>query len=689
MSQPGREFRLQWKTAVNEFTVQVSIYETDFLIGDSDTPEVILLQASKDPLIFSTVDNDRNKYTKIRAKEAKITFESGDYDINTFFDGADNKWLVVITLPDTSVTLFKGFLILNDMQQAFMPDPQTVTLTATDRLGSLKDVALLNQSGDVHTGKNLLSIFYADCFKLTGLDLEHRVQYNLREITSPSFHFFWKNYLDALTFEDEVGTLENAYSVLEKMNGWMAFSTQYKGEWFTKRIDEFTNDGSVASWVALFDSGGNFTSISNSVTYNQNIGALTSQRWARADQLLGSDRPNDNAKLTFRYETPKELPCNNDFDRGDVNFPYSGGGYTAYDLDCWTLYENRPLVTSTTSAAFIRRAFNANGTETERFVTIAIATALIEQILVSSLIEVQELDKFDFSFDARYNGQVETTPGFMRINLGQVHLIAHDGTYYTLRGGSSANIAEWVECDSNFNTFQRFFVWEGDGADDHTQWKNVGFWTGQECPPIPKAGYIRLCFTHQNKVNEFELQISSLRFELIPYIDGSYRKFTGHFNKVKRSDTGYLANKDEQVYLDDMPHPVYKGSIFRFNSDISRYVLTTQYFDYSKDPLASVQQRFSWWQAFDVWNQYKAGSRILEGSILGLNDTNPPDVVHQYIILSADGSIIPNLLPRTYMCVGFEQNWKTEEWRGAFIECYNGQVGREYDDEHQLKYLTN
>ncbi|MGL6282662.1 MAG: hypothetical protein ACRC2J_09680, partial [Microcoleaceae cyanobacterium] len=156
MSQYGREFRLEWKTAVNEFTVRVSIYETDNLIPDTDIPEVINLQAASNPLVYRTIDNDRNKFTAIRSKQAQISFITGDYDINTFFDAPDNKWLCVITLPATGNTLFRGFLETADISQPYLPDPVIVTLTASDKIGYLRDIKLIDILGNVPTGKILL-----------------------------------------------------------------------------------------------------------------------------------------------------------------------------------------------------------------------------------------------------------------------------------------------------------------------------------------------------------------------------------------------------------------------------------------------------------------------------------------------------------------------------------------------------
>jgi hypothetical protein len=71
------------------------------------------------------------------------------------------------------------------------------------------------------------------------------------------FHWYDVVYLDAKTFESEIGESENCYTVLEKILGEDCFITQWKGNWWIFRLDEMENN---PVYVAEFDLVGTYIS---------------------------------------------------------------------------------------------------------------------------------------------------------------------------------------------------------------------------------------------------------------------------------------------------------------------------------------------------------------------------------------------------------------------------------------------
>lgn len=111
-------------------------------------PVIIPLQMDGDPLHISVIDNDEDKFTPIRSKQAEIKIKTGNgIDINTFCEGEDQRYYVEIFVDD--LVIFRGFLMIPDMQQDFMPDPNVLLLTATDNLSLLKDIGLVNEIDEV------------------------------------------------------------------------------------------------------------------------------------------------------------------------------------------------------------------------------------------------------------------------------------------------------------------------------------------------------------------------------------------------------------------------------------------------------------------------------------------------------------------------------------------------------------
>lgn len=140
MSQPGLIYRMRFKN-IEGSIILTWIYPTDIIVPDGDPQEIIELTAGGRPLVIGASNNDEDKFTPIRSKSAQITFVSDSasgLDSSTFSDGSDSLWRVHVWNEDTGDTIFQGFLMLADNQQPFQPDPQYVTLTATDHLAALK-----------------------------------------------------------------------------------------------------------------------------------------------------------------------------------------------------------------------------------------------------------------------------------------------------------------------------------------------------------------------------------------------------------------------------------------------------------------------------------------------------------------------------------------------------------------------
>jgi hypothetical protein len=165
-----------------------SLGEHDITFENITTPEIIALQMAGDPLHISIVDNEEDKFTPIRSKQAEIKLLTGNgIDLNTFCEGEDQRYYVEIFVD--SLIIFRGFMMIPDMQQDFLPHPNELIITATDNVSS-------------------------------------------------SLHFYEVIYLDAKTFEKDISVSEDFYSILQKILLEDSVLFQCKGEWYIVRIDE-------------------------------------------------------------------------------------------------------------------------------------------------------------------------------------------------------------------------------------------------------------------------------------------------------------------------------------------------------------------------------------------------------------------------------------------------------------------
>lgn len=756
---PVTEYRLEWDTMPVQTTageviatqqMRVSIFDNDNLIPDDQITNVIPLipSATDSPLIISIIDNDEDKYTPIRGKQATIKFLSDSslfQEMATFSDSSDNRWYVEIKDITNTLTIFVGFLMLPDMQQLFQPDPVVVELTASDHLGILKDIPLTDFNEDVPIGKYTMAALISYCLRKTGLSLYWTAINNLRhgggeriatnvnfnatgnvitvdffigffyvgmplqidsasndmntivtEIVSStqirvadtlvnetatiynvtftdlsSADHFYELYNDTKTYEDEIGTLINCYEVLEKILGEDCFLTQHLGKWWIVRIDEYDSN---LMYPGEFDPDGTFIEFGDPIDVSLSIGDADLLRFCNADQLLRSGRPHDWIKETFRYEYPIETVCNIDFDRGTGAGPVGSPSETVeQELDCWEFLREGATPAGLDTAPFagsygVLRKLYEFGYEKSRYIA-EVTAGGFRHYFKSAGISLEQGDKIELGYDFR----LSTSETMTNMFTAHVRLIGDDGFVYDWDYDEPTGISFWNQKTTSDPIFDNMFRTDWAGATT-TDWHSIS----AVSEPLPVSGdvYIRLV----NGSVTIELQFSNLTLDVVPFINGSYQKYTGHYNKVERSAIGYHATRDNQVYLGDSPRKLIKGGMFILVDGI--YQLTTQFYvavpGDSRPP-----NRYGYFQAFSVWNQYRLAYRIISGSVLGLG-INPPDVIHKYIL--SDSNL--NTTAKFFILISYNQNWKTGIWTGVFLEVFDSNVGKIYNNQHEFKYIS-
>lgn len=783
MAQFGRIYRLSWNTVPSvlreDLTIPaqvmvVNIYDTENLIEDFQTPEVIQLQADADPLVIKIINNDEDKFSPIRAKQAEISFKSktnlNQYS-STFADASDHRWKVEITADGEFV--FIGFVVLADVEQPHLPDPNTVTLTASDHLGILKDIPWTTDAGINPQGKYRIADIIALCLKRTGLRLGITAVNNLRHGTgsitqgatfltsensfiisivttffytgqqvqitgsgandqtfivssvettalttkvfggtftddsvsgvtfsdlSSDQHFYDEIFLDAKTFETEIGESDDCYTVLEKILGEDCFLTQWKGVWYILRIDEY--DGNPI-YPASFDADGGFVSFDSPTSFSKSVGAAETRRLANADALMRYDRQHGLLKETANLEYPKETICNIDYERGDESSDpdLQRDGYTAYELDGWEA--KRLWGADEEPANFkssIQRSFNLFGDEETRFIMLtkpASETGSFEYIR-SCEVPMSYLDRFTFSFEA---AALQDTSGDGSMLVCIILLYGIDGNVYILRAADLSIVwdntegeveTQWRETDEEVSLFRDGMQWSIFDDGDHppkTDW--VSFI--MNAAPLPVDGDVVFHLFSANQfagtLDDFDIKYQNLTLDYRPYIGGSYQKYNKFHNKITRDPVGYFFTKRErQVYIFDSPKPLFKGAMFFFNGE--RYVLTSRWwssapFALGPPPTQDHIHHYGFIQAYSVWNQYRNANRILPTSVLGMGSFWP-DIADKYSLTDSH----PDKNNRYFLLISFEQNWKTCLWSGVFIEVYSTVIPKNYTDDHELKYLT-
>lgn len=681
----GLIYRMHYQTNSQRF-VTVDINKKSTYSPTPVTPEIIDLIGVDVPFKVSAVDNDKNKFNPIRAKEAVISFlSSNNVTARTFALGEDDEWYVTAIEDTTNDVLFQGFLVMDDHQEAFLPvGTYTVQLTATDNLGTLKEVPLTKPDGTIPKDFFKIIEFIAWCLQKTGLQLEIIVTDTWMEESQTTFSPACDViYLWSKTFEDDkVGTRVNCYRALEIILSKHCFVTQRNGKWWIGAVDEMNGND---TYRFRFDYEGNYIEQLPTLTFSQTIGINQDIKFIQKDCLVSYTRPHKYVKLIYPFDLPIEIIDNINFERGLLENDISAD-LKYYDIEDWVLrqqnffgFANDPA----SNDAYIVRKFLFDY-ERERYIEIASNEGIYPRnTLRSNGVYVDEKDRFTISFDSRYSSiQVgaQTPCGVELVSDGV------SPTYYRLRGDGTWE--EMIEPLAPLEDTPQFLgpTWSISDT-DVTEWKS----TSVTCKPIPVNGTIYIHF-FARQTSGVKLNVTNLQFQYIPHINGGYREYSSQYHKVSQSGE-YKANVDEEIYISDSPKKLFKGAMFKLVS--GKYVLTQRWYAGGEIlnsggtyPIDDAEMnRFGYLQAFAVWNQYNRPFVTLRGSMKGLRldaADEVPDFIHNY---SIDTSIaIPNTDNKNFILAGCEQDTNSDTWNGTLLETFDTTIPKSYSDEHEFKY---
>jgi hypothetical protein len=656
------------------------------------------LEAAGDPLHLIVNNNGQSKIdSPVFAMQCVFKFNSdAENNLNKLVRGtySDRRYFMTVAINEEDLYVFKGFVSLSDCGEAFMPHRNVVSLTATDQLAALKNKTLKDFNDANPTYENKIIDYIAWCLRLTGLEENINVVMNIRSefagtiAAAPGEHLYVTEFLDAKTFELEIGESEDCYTVLQKILKHTCYIGQRHGQWWIKNVDEFD---AQPDYVAVFNSAGEFQEMREGAYYTKEIGGDYAMFWSNESALVTFASPAKFAKDTYRYENWKELICNMDFSRGVRNPSLDGTGFEAYTLECWESkkanYPTSDLIAATTDI-FMKKVL-VDGYEKERYVVIK-ASASPSNVIYSEPMKMLIKDKFSLSISKRLSGDVGGSGSDITIGA-QVRLYGNDGTYWTLDGGTSVDpTVEWVACTSTFTTFQKTIDFEQDASEDQTAIQTASV----DAPPLPVSGSIRiLLYQDNNHGSTYDTYIYAPTFEYLPFINGNYQKYSGHYHKVSRVADN-IESVDEEVYVGDAPVPAMKGALLRYNG--TGYELSGRYWNAAVYPGGvpsdDYYHPFGYIQAFNVWNQCRLSNRIFSGTVQGIDSdkldglfrSDLPTVFHTYYLRDLN----EHSTDKKFMCVGYNMDLYLCEWTPTLREVMDENQGKAYNDSYEFKYIT-
>jgi hypothetical protein len=673
-----RQFTVSFKN-VEDNQVTATITDLSSFVADIDTSVYDLRSIAgnypESPIVISVIDNDEDKYTPIRALQAKVKFFSSNLASLYTFLGVDQNWFCDITCDGEQV--FYGFLVTEDNQMEFQADPNIVTLTFTDNLATLKDIELSDFDNEKLIGMFKLKDYIAYCLKKTGLSLNFNIVYNLygksyNKRSQDSINCpFNQTYLDDRTFEKQYNEHENCYQVLTTLLEGMGCELyQSEGEWWIERVAERTRNSRK---YTKYDSDGNALGGHSDTRLGIEIGFNYDLKFINQDANLKPALAKRLVSNEFPLRTPLELIRNSGFIRGDLNGVIDAGVYTPYDLDDWVLKQRTNGVgsvesTSAEFSAFICRSFNGSY-EKERFIQLTIPTNPgVRYIRNNEPLYVDAEDKISVSVDFKWL-ENKANPGTYNQPILTVELygttnrytLDNDGKWFASSAPGAVVVGTWLPDET-----------------DETKWQSVSV----ESEPMPERGtlYVWLHAANRDGSTTFDnvkMCYSNLNVTYIPFINGAYQQYKGIRNTVTNPEN-YKIKREGTVEISNSPKRHFRGALmYKQGSD---YFLSEVWQD---DEITGLgPETFGKWRVFDEYNQYRQDGFHIEGTIQGLAGT--PDLSKRYLLRDAS-AFTQN---KWFKLLHFEQDLYLCEWRGYFAEVYDVTKGLNWDDDYLFKWIT-
>ncbi len=581
--------------------------------------------------------NSSNDFFKpIRPFQAEMEILSDKVTTDDFIANADDDILVELTFR--TEVFWTGWLIQDDFQENWIDTNHYITLRATDGLGEIGSQNLPQLNGqftmldyllycieNTALGSGILVRTFVNNLFYEGMDDRNDGRFTpLNQVKT-----------DAKTFQGD-----NKLTVLEKINkAWSMTLYQWKGRWFFARLEEWLTNLPIRGLNAGLVQPSAFTK-----TYETNIGTGELIKPIMPEMLKSVRRGFKNNKITYLYELPTELVCNQNFQRGTLRIPT----LNTYTIECWTLYGNIQRTISGTTQFYRVDVLDSELEVVDSYMQIDKNAS--ENYVVSTPIYLNTGDTIQVNFDVR----LKTYNTTASINVALVVFEAFDGTKYTLDDDGF-----WYDTSNYTVNIRRLAKsWSGSGSDISSEWGQFSV----RSAPMPESGnaYIYL-YNSSNATlydsNHKNLEIIVLENNRLKGIKGDYDQYTLPQNIIQ--------NYEEQTFLDDGNNTQWKGTLIFGNG------LTGDRWyrmDFPDERLTFKREK-----AIAHMTLNRRARRLLQVNLLGnvwVDESRRRPIWLQNKFIFTDDA--PT---KKWMIVNLsEMDFSTTEWKAQLIEVWDSEI---------------
>lgn len=644
-------------------TLQQDICKVDFYI-DGYSGAVINLEPASRAFILQEFNSDEDIYKPLRPQQAEINFISQPgVSIDDFLSNADTYCYVAFEFLSSTQYYWYGYLLQDDFQESWQDQKHIITLKATEGLGLLQNEPLTDTAGDELIGRYTPWDFiqYA-AFGTVQTFVEHFVISNLYHSsmdptsTDPAIG---QCYIDARTFSIGDGEYDNKYNVIDKINS--AFSQtllQYKGKWWIFRPEELFM--TPAQSLRQF----NITLLGTTVTNNRydiEVGVNEDVKPISPEMLRFINRPTKIDEITFNYEMPSELLCNQNLSRGALNT--AGSGFNLYDVDRWDLKAgntagNRESPFTSSSVHYRKETLDAYNNVIDNYLFAAEEMIYNYNWWQSCDVPVSAGDIITLSFDWRWSeSNIAPSPSPI-FNVGQ--LLYKADAAPSFRAGLNEDGSWFIypsTWDSTAYVSQPFFKINLATVDlQDNGWAKYTV----ESSPVIRDGIVRLLLTNTPSLKSFKNIWKNIDFSISNKINGVYTDtISGDYDKFTKAED-IRANFEDQIYLEDLQNSNLMGCLFDATNTL-RTTPTWNRFRYKMESYPFKKQNL-----IANWERTRFYRNKIDVNFFGLKyGSNPIGLLNTIKFVDDD----PNKL--YYIANMKEIDFSNATWQATLVEVYD------------------
>lgn len=673
-------------------------YQGEFINSRSNTMRIEIYRKDIDPGTPVTFDNkemtgvkvsypnsEESKYSTIISAQADISLRVrilSTITPETFLTDLYDEWKVIIYCDTTIV--FAGFIEPSEGGYLMKDSPLDIEIKCTDGLGLLKNIQLTNYLGTSLTGTvQTLLDYLAGALAKTNLDLNIKIFCSIYESSfsdrsvSTLFDMFNQAKTDYRTFMKSPTEFVDCYEALNIMltGGFSLF--QSGGKWIVSYRPEMQGTIGPTNYFSEYRYDTSTVTSGQDLSTQINIGSAQQQHPINLDQIISYQVPMVSVKDTFPYNVWDEIPKNNKFDRGALNLPLSGVGYSAFDIDDWLHGVNvatgtLPAVGAATGNAYRKSSFNIFGIETSREILIVTPANSDQDWLQSEGIPVQQGDKISIALDHKtdysstgnhiaFYVYIQTTSG-----SPAKYALQEDGTWSSTFGG----VIHFYTGGEDTNTYLSYNI---------------------DSDFLPQDGTLYIAF-HNAQTTASIYYYKNFSFTYSPYIAGSLLQVKGDYWITTQAQN--IKDKiEEEMRLSDSLKKIFKGALLRVDGTT---LTTPTWYRFG----ITEERHYKELLNLGKYRHYYRRYRKITGTFRGVKCYSENDFLTFYpLCFHKHFKFINNSATKLYVLAPpVSIDYKEGKFTGTFIECFDtagalGTVPETYTDSeqngdtHEYKYI--